>query len=106
MRDKTTFAACMEEIWGIIDNPRYLLARRGRLNTGSEYYSVPEVFGRQKERALIFERHMKKVLGSYCLVYTRCPEGRKVLLRARTRSFINKNQSVFCGKKVAKGKYE
>ena len=106
MRDKTTFAACMEEIWGIIDNPRYLLARRGRLNTGSEYYSVPEVFGRQKERALIFERHMKKVLGSHCLVYTRCPEGRKVLLRARTRSFVNKNQSVLCGKKVAKGKYE
>ena len=27
MRDKTTFACCMEEIWGIIDNPRYLLTR-------------------------------------------------------------------------------
>ena len=24
MRDKTTFACCMEELWGIIDNPRYL----------------------------------------------------------------------------------
>ena len=23
MRDKTAFAACMRELWGVIDNPRY-----------------------------------------------------------------------------------
>lgn len=106
MRDKTTFAACMEEIWGVIDNPRYLLMREKRRGRGEEYYSVPEIFGRQKERALVFEKHMRRVLGRYRVVYTRTPEGRKILLRARTRSFVNKNQSALQGRKVAKGKYE
>lgn len=106
MRDKTTFAACMEEIWGIIDNPRYLLVREKRVGRNEEFYSVPEIFGNKKERALVFEKHMRKVLGRYRVVYTRTPEGRKLLLRARTRSFVNKNQSVLQGRKVAKGKYE
>lgn len=105
MRDKTTFACCMEEIWGIIDNPRYLLMREAKSRT-TEYYSVPEVFGRQKERALIFEKHMRVVLGKYRVIYTRTPEGRKILLRARTKSFVNKNQQALLGRKVAKGKYE
>ena len=100
------FAACMEEIWGVIDNPRYLLMREKRRGRGEEYYSVPEIFGRQKERALVFEKHMRRVLGRYRVVYTRTPEGRKILLRARTRSFVNKNQSALQGRKVAKGKYE
>lgn len=49
---------------------------------------------------------MRRVLGRYRVVYTRTPEGRKILLRARTRSFVNKNQSALQGRKVAKGKYE
>lgn len=106
MRDRTTFACCMEEIWGVIDNPRYLLARMKKKKLSNEFYSVPEIFGRQKERSLIFEKHMRRVLGNYRIVYTRTPEGRKILLRARTKSFVNKNQSALLGKKVAKDKYE
>ena len=106
MRDKTTFADCMGEIWGIIDNPRYLLMRETRFRKTSEFYAVPDIFGKQKERALVFEKHMRKVLGSYRIQYTRTPEGRKLLLRARTRSFVNRNQSALLGKKVAKGTFE
>ncbi len=106
MRDKTTFACCMEELWGVIDNPRYLLMRDKRLLGRNEYYAVPEIFGKQKERAVIFDKHIRGALGRFRLVYTRTSEGRKILLRARTRSFVNKNQSVLLGKKVAKGKYE
>ena len=106
MRDKTTFAACMEEIWGVIDNPSYLLTREKRSGRSEEFYSVPEIFGNKKERALVFEKHMRKVLGRYQVAYTRTPEGRRLLLRARTKSFVNKNQSFLQGRKVAKGKYE
>ena len=106
MRDKTTFACCMEELWGVIDNPRYLLSRDRRLGKNGEYYAVPEIFGKQKERAAVFEKHMRGALGRFRLIYTRTPEGRKILLRARTRSFVNKNQSALRGKKVAKGRYE
>ncbi len=104
MWDKTIFACCMEEIWGIIDNPRYLLMREAKART-TEYYSVPEVFGRQKERALIFEKHMLTVLRKYRVIYTRTPEGRKILLRARAKSFVNKNQQALLGRKMAKGRY-
>ena len=106
MRDKTTFAGCMEELWSVIDNPRYLLTRESRGLRSTEYYPVPEIFGRQKERVMVFEKHVRRVLGKFQLVYTRTPVGRKVLLRARTHSFVNHNQQVLQGKKVAKGKYE
>ena len=106
MRDKTTFAACMEEIWGVIDSPSYLLMKGKKATRTDEFYCVPEVFGKQKEKALVFEKHMRRVLGNYRIVYTRTPEGRRILLRARTRSFVNKNQQVLLGKKVAKGQYE
>ena len=106
MRDKMAFAGCMEEIWGIIDNPRYLLMKETKYGKTDEYYSVPEVFGRQKDRVVIFEKHMNKVLGKHKVVYTRTPEGRRILLRARTKSFVNKNQRVLLRKKVAKGRYE
>ena len=105
-RDKTTYATCMQEIWGVIDNPRYLLQRIGPFGKSDEYYAVPDLFGRQKERALVFERQMRRALGNFRLVYTRCPEGRATLLRARTKSFVNKNQAALQGKKVAKGRYE
>lgn len=106
MRDKTMFASCMEELWGVIDNPRYLLTRNAKFWKNGESYAVPEIFGKQKERAAVFEKHMRGALGRFRLVYTRTPEGRRVLLRARTRSFVNRNQSVLQGRKVAKGRYE
>lgn len=105
MRDKTTFSTCMEQMWGGIDNPRYLIVPK-RQATG-EFYGVPEVFGRQKERAAVLERHMKKILGSsFHLVYTRTPQGRQMLLQARTQSLVHQNQGAWQRRKVAKGMYE
>lgn len=105
MRDKTTYATCMEQLWGVIDNPRYLLVP-GHGNSG-ECYAVPEVFGSQKERAAVLERHMQRVLGpSFRLIYTRTPQGRKMLLSARTQSLVNRNQAVWQRRRVAKGMYE
>ena len=106
MRDKSTFAACMEEFWGVIDNPRYLFAPKWRSIFTYSYYSVPEVFARKKDRTQIFEKHMRKVMGNYHAIYTRNAEGRKILLEARTRSFVNISQAILNGKKVVKGKYE
>ncbi len=106
MRDKTTFALCMEELWGVIDNPRYLLVRGKNAGRAKEFYAVPEIFGRQKERALVFEKHIRKALGRFQVIYTRTAQGRETLLRARTKSFVNKNQSVLQGRKVVKGRYE
>ena len=106
MRDKTTFAACMAEIWGVIDNPRYLLVKGRNPERAREFYAVPETFGKQKDRVYVYEKHIRKAMGRFQVVYTRTPQGRRVLLRARTKSFVNKNQTVLQGRKVVKGKYE
>ena len=106
MRDKTTFAACMAEIWGVIDNPRYLLVKGRNPERAREFYAVPETFGKQKDRVYVYEKHIRKAMGRFQAVYTRTPQGRRVLLRARTKSFVNKNQTVLQGRKVVKGKYE
>lgn len=103
-RDKTMFATCLAEFWGEIDNPRYILMRK-KWRT-KEYYSVPEVFGKRKEDAVTFCTCMKKLLGAYEAVYTRTPEGRRILLKARTRSFVNKNHRKITGKKKVKSEFE
>lgn len=98
-RDKTLFAACLEEFFGVIDNPRYLLIRSKGFKRMEDCYTVPEVFGKNKEDAVMFASCMKKALGPYDVVYTRTPEGRKTLLEARTKSFVNKNDKAINGKK-------
>ena len=58
MRDKTAFAACMRELWGIIDNPRYLLAR-GRQS------QVPAGQRRQKSKGILRgARDLRKAEGA------------------------------------------
>lgn len=105
-RDKTLFAECVAEFWGVIDNPRYILALHGGKRRTSEYYCIPEILGKKKEDALIFAKCMKQLLGPYEAVYTRTPEGRKLLLKARTRSFVNKNNRILTNKKKVKNEFE
>lgn len=105
-RDKTLFAECLAQFFGIIDNPRYLLIhRKGSVRTG-DCYAVPDTFGRKKEDAAVFRQCMKRVMGNYDLIYTRTPEGRRMLLKARIRSFAAKNERILTGRKQVKGKYE
>ena len=105
-RDKTLFAECVSQFWGPIDNPRYVLALHGGRRRTTEYYAVPEILGRKKEDALIFARCMKRCLGPFEAVYTRTPEGRRLLLRARTSSFVNKNHRIITNKKKVKSDFE
>lgn len=105
-RDKTLFAECLAQFFGIIDNPRYiLLHRKGSVRIG-DCYAVPDTFGRKKEDAVAFRLCMKKRMGKHDLIYTRTPEGRRLLLKARIRSFAAKNERILTGRKQVKGKYE
>lgn len=105
-RDKTLFAECLEEFWGVIDNPRYLLVLKKGWWKMSESYAIPDIFGKKKEDALCFAACMRKAIGPYEAVYTRNPEGRRLLLKARTKSFVNKNDKILHGKKRVKGEFE
>ena len=85
--DHVAFVRAMREALRRVDNPRYLLARHALWRViGEDYFAVPEVLARKKETALYFADRWKRYVGPVKLVYTRTPEGRAVLLRARMRS--------------------
>jgi Type III restriction enzyme, res subunit len=77
------------EILGPVQNPRYLLVRRSWLGPirRTDYHAVPTALGSRKEWAEFFYREWRNHIGSSRMVFTRTPEGRISLLRARARSF-------------------
>lgn len=86
-KEQATFLRALREILSPIDNPRYLLARRKIWRVfGEDYFAVPDALARKKEVAEIFTQRWKRLVGPVELVYTRTPEGRKLLLRARNHS--------------------
>jgi superfamily II DNA or RNA helicase len=92
--ERATFLRGMREILGPIDNPRYLLARtRFWRFFREDYFAVPESIGRKKEFAEAFARRWRRSAGPVELVYTRTPEGRRTLLRARTHSLSSAFQN-------------
>lgn len=99
-QEKTLFLNSLQQVLDPIENPRYLLYResRGWFATRRDYHAVPEEIGRRKEHAERFVRLWRKHIGSAELVYTRTPEGRKMLLTARTRAlssmFVKKSERV------------
>lgn len=86
-KEQATFLRALREILSPIDNPRYLLARRKIWKVFREdYFAVPDALARKKEVAEMFTQRWKRLVGPVELVYTRTPEGRKLLLRARNHS--------------------
>jgi hypothetical protein len=76
------------EVLGPVQNARYLLVRRSRLGwrTRTDYHPVPAALAARKDCAERFARLWTQRVGASRLVYTRTPEGRRVLLRARAKS--------------------
>lgn len=86
-KQQAIFLRALKDVLTSIENPRYLLARRKIWQIFREdYFAVPDVLARKKEIAEFFARRWKRLVGPVDLVYTRTPEGRKTLLRARSHS--------------------
>lgn len=77
------------EVLGTVQNPRYLLVRASRLGPRirTDYHPVPAALGARKEWAERFAALWSSRVGPSRLVFTRTPEGRRMLLRARAKSF-------------------
>lgn len=77
------------EVLGPVQNPRYLLIRRSTLwlRTRFDYHAVPFALAARKDWAKLFHCAWQRQVGSSRLVFTRDPNGRLALLRARARSF-------------------
>ena len=77
------------EVLGPVQNPRYLLVRSSWLGplARQDYHAVPTALGGHKRDAEGFAQLWQRHIGSSRLVFTRNREGRKMLLKARMRSF-------------------
>lgn len=93
--EKSQFISSLEEIVGGIDNPRYIIVRKGlilNLVSQKDYHSVPNPIGQKKSFAQFFESQWSRLVGSCELVYCRTIEGRKLLLRSRKGSLASEFQ--------------
>ena len=90
--DKSLFVSSLQEIIAPVSSPRYLIIRKSRLwriFNQKDFHSVPDLLGKKKEEAAVFENFWKKHVGRCELVYTKHLEGRKWLLKARFNSLAS-----------------
>lgn len=99
-RDKSLFTKCINEMFGEINNQRYLMVRSRKIRGQYDFYVVPECFAKKKEDAMLFYECIKPYMGKYDLVYTRSENGRKVLMEARMKTLANAKGKTRSYKKV------
>ncbi len=102
-KEQAILVRSLREVLRPIDNPRYLLARRRIWRIFREdYFAVPDALARKKEFTEVFASKWRHRVGPVQLIYTRTPEGRKLLLRARAHSlaaaFQKRTERVSCWK--------
>ena len=99
-RDKALFTKCVNELFGVIDNQRYILVKQGNYKGEDGFYAVPECFAKKKEDAEEFYACIKPYIGRYDLVYTRNENGRPLLLEGRMKALANKKVKSASRKKL------
>lgn len=106
MHEKYVFAEAMREFLSPINNPRYVFVKTYGIKNSILYYThcyaCPSVIASRKEDVEILAKYLKKSTGRFSLFYTRSEKGRKVLLKCRKRSYINRNEAYVRNKKVTK----
>jgi superfamily II DNA or RNA helicase len=93
--EKNMFIKSLQEIVNPVNNPRYIIIRKGLLFNflqQNDYHQVPEVLGKHKRTAVSLFNHWRNLVGNAALVFTRNPEGRTVLLKARFNSLASEFQ--------------
>jgi hypothetical protein len=93
--EKSIFVNSIIEIIGPVDNPKYVIIRKsnGFFMKHLDYHTVPELIGRNKKNAEYFKKEWTKLVGNCELVYTRTPEGRKLILKSRVKSLAAQFES-------------
>lgn len=101
-REKEVFCEALKEMLSPIDNPRYILIKKGFFgNRRSVSFACPSIIGAKKENVQLLASELRRRAGKFELFYTRNEIGRKELLKCRKFSYINVNDTVVSGKKVS-----
>ncbi|MGI6709856.1 MAG: DEAD/DEAH box helicase family protein [Bacilli bacterium] len=93
IHEQNIFNKAIAEFLNPIENPRYIVIKKGLVSKYNYKYSFacPSVIGKNKEIADLFNSYLSKIMGKYSLVYTRYEEGRKFILKCRIKSYISYN---------------
>jgi superfamily II DNA or RNA helicase len=97
--ESKTFINTLNEVLQPIDNPRYLIRERKKSwffykIKHSSYSTVPDLFAINKTTATTFLNNWNEKVGYATIVYTRTPNGRKQLLRARLQTIRKRNEQL------------
>ncbi|MEO1254980.1 MAG: restriction endonuclease subunit R, partial [Bacteroidota bacterium] len=90
--EKAVFIKALQEIVTPVDNPRYLIIRKSTflsLFNQKDYHPVPDILGKHKSLANQLASFWKDLVGNCSLIFTRNPEGRAILLKARFNSLAS-----------------
>ena len=87
----------LEEVFSNIENQRYIIFSEEKNNLN--YFNVPSLLAINKDLAEKYYLNWRKYIGKAKLVYTKSPEGRKLLLKARKNGFDYTRQEKFLKKK-------
>lgn len=84
--EEAFFLNTLTELLAPVKSPRYIIVSTNFLKKGlniENFYPVPEAFGKNKNDAQLFYKYWLRYMGMSQLIYTRQPEGRRLLLKAR-----------------------
>lgn len=90
--EEAFFLRTLTEILEPVDSPRYIIMSTNFLKKGlniENFYPVPEAFGKNKKDAQLFYKYWIRFMGMSKLVFTRQPEGRRILLKAKLLHHTN-----------------
>jgi hypothetical protein len=90
-REQTLFQNAVAELFSPIRDPRYILVRAGMFHNlrWSWSYACPEIIAQSDLSVKIFEKHIRMSMGLMKFQFTHRDPGRKYLIIARNKSYIN-----------------
>ncbi len=94
--EMSQFILTLQELFSPIDNPRYLIKNQGfiRFLEETDYYPVPELFGKNKKSAERFAKYWSSEVERAEVIFTRTIETRKLVLKLRFRNLTRKNKRI------------
>ncbi len=109
--EKDVFATAISEMLSPIENPRYLIVSQKSLLGRSwlsyeDSFACPAAIAGRKENVELLAHYLRTSTGNFTPLYTRNEEGRAHLLRARKRSYINRNSFAVKGKRTVQSQWD
>ncbi len=81
--ERECFIGIFEELYSIPQNQRYILKHEDK------YLTVPDIIGTNKKSVKVLVRNLEPYFGYLDIIYTRSPNGRKELLKAKYNPLID-----------------